>query len=297
MGRQDIAIGALELWLLLPALGVPFGVWQYRKGCPDFIVNLLVWIILIPLVVVFSSLGLSAFTALVAVACICGCLELAGLDPADGKYGNKILVALACSLPIPLLAFWFSPDFPWLPILLALSVPFWALLLPRFKGRGIPVWTMALSIGAGLAFWIGIHSFNYGTDTNYVLWAFSVVAVNDILAAVLGKMIRSPHPFPTLSPNKSVVGYLGGMGSGVVAGFLISFALPHFGTSQIFTASLLLAVAGSAGDLFASWIKRRNNVKDFSRVLMTMGGVLDRLDSLLAAGCVFYFYITFTGLS
>jgi len=78
MGRQDIAIGALELWLLLPALGVPFGVWQYRKGCPDFIVNLLVWIILIPLVVVFSSLGLSAFTALVAVACICGCLELAG---------------------------------------------------------------------------------------------------------------------------------------------------------------------------------------------------------------------------
>jgi len=296
MDRQLVAIRALELWLILPALGLPFGIWQYRKGCPSFIVNLLVWIVLVPLVVMLSYLGLFSFTMLIAVTCTFACLELATLASDHGEQGKKFLVALACSLPI-LLVSYFAAAFPWPLLLAAMSVPFWVLLLPRYQGHGIPVWTMALSLGAGLAFWIGIQSVNNGNGSNYVLWAFSVVAVNDIQAAVCGKMIRSRNPFPHLSPNKSVAGYLAGMISAVVAGFLLNFALPQFSVLQLFTAALLLAIAGSAGDLFASWIKRRNEVKDFGKLLMTMGGVLDRLDSLLAAGCVFYFYITLAGLS
>jgi phosphatidate cytidylyltransferase len=296
MDRQFVVIRALELWLILPALGLPFGLWQHRKGCPSFIVNLLVWIMLIPLVFTFSYLGLFSFTALVAVACTLACLELATLDPDRAKQGGRFLVAIVCSLPMLLLSY-FSAALPWSLLLVTMLAPFLALLLPRYQGDGIPVWIMALSLGAALAFWIGIQSTNNGHGSSYVLWAFSVVAVNDILAAVCGKMVRSRNPFPHLSPNKSVAGYLGGLISAVVTGFLLSFALPQFSFLQIFTASLLLAIAGSAGDLFASWIKRRNGVKDFGKLLMTMGGVLDRLDSLLAAGCAFYFYITLAGLT
>lgn len=297
MDNQVVAIRVLELWLLLPALGVPFGFYQYKKGCPDFIVNLLVWVLLIPFVFIVSYLGLLAFTLLLVLAAILGCLELAALASRESQRRVHISVGLSCSLSLLAVAYTTVPKLPWPFLGFALLVPLGAMLLPRYSEKGIPVWTMALSLGAGLAFWLGIQSAHNGNGSNYVLWGFSVVAVNDILAAVVGKLVRSPKPFPYLSPNKSVAGYLGGMACAVAAGFLLSFALPSASPLQIFTAAILITCAGSCGDLFASWIKRRNGVKDFGSCLLTMGGVLDRLDSLLAAGPVFYLYIQCVGLS
>ena len=297
MDNQMIAIRVLELWLLLPAVGVPFGVYQYKKGCPDFIVNLVVWVLLIPFVFIVSSLGFLAFTLLLVLAALLGCLELASLAAGKEQRGVNISVGLGCSLPPLAVAYTTAPELPWPFLLFALLLPLGAMLLPRYRDRGIPMWTLALSFGAGLAFWLGIHSAQSGNGSNYVLWGFSVVAVNDILAAVVGKLVRSPKPFPYLSPNKSVAGYLGGMVCALAAAFLLSFTLPSASSLQIFTAAILLTCAGGCGDLFASWIKRRNNVKDFGSRLLTMGGVLDRLDSLLAAGPVFYLYMQFVGLA
>jgi phosphatidate cytidylyltransferase len=127
----------------------------------------------------------------------------------------------------------------------------------------------------------------------YVLWVISVVVINDILSAVWGKLIKSPRLFPALSPNKSLAGYIGGSACAVWAGFIIWFVLPDFTATQVLIAALLVSVAGSAGDLFASRIKRQNGVKDFGTVLLTMGGILDRLDSLLSAGWAFFLYLKF----
>jgi len=58
---------------------------------------------------------------------------------------------------------------------------------------------------------------------------------------------------------------------------------------------LLICLAGLAGDLSASWLKRRARIKDFGRVLPQHGGILDRFDSLLPAlalcGPWFHFHI------
>jgi phosphatidate cytidylyltransferase len=52
--------------------------------------------------------------------------------------------------------------------------------------------------------------------------------------------------------------------------------------------AVLLAIGGSAGDLAASFVKRRYGVKDFGNTLGLMGGLLDRMDSLLGAGWIGY---------
>ena len=60
---------------------------------------------------------------------------------------------------------------------------------------------------------------------------------------------------------------------------------------EVATAGLLVVVCASAGDLLASAIKRRHETKDFGNLLGAQGGMLDRLDSLLGAGWVFYLFV------
>ena len=54
---------------------------------------------------------------------------------------------------------------------------------------------------------------------------------------------------------------------------------------------MLLVIIGSAGDLIASLLKRHHGIKDFGGMLGPMGGVLDRLDSLLYSGWIFYLFL------
>ncbi len=105
------------------------------------------------------------------------------------------------------------------------------------------------------------------------------------------------RPWPRLSPGKTWSGYVGGIAAAVLIGQLGAFCLPEFSRAQLVPLAMLLAVGGSTGDLAASAIKRRYDIKDFSRALGPMGGVLDRIDSLLGAGWVFYLVLRWSQIS
>jgi phosphatidate cytidylyltransferase len=126
----------------------------------------------------------------------------------------------------------------------------------------------------------------------FVLIAFSVVTVADILAFVAGRLKPRLYIFPRLSPNKTLFGLLGGAAAAVAVGFILRYAVPEIGTPGVVGGALVLAAAGTAGDLLASGIKRRHGAKDFGRALGRMGGVLDRLDSLLGAGWVYLAFLS-----
>lgn len=112
-------------------------------------------------------------------------------------------------------------------------------------------------------------------------WTLSLVWATDIGAYFAGRAIGGPKLAPRISPSKTWAGLAGGVLAALVLGFILyRFAgLPI----QLAAASGLLAVAAQLGDLLESHMKRRAGVKDSGTLLPGHGGVMDRLDGVVAA--------------
>ena len=112
-----------------------------------------------------------------------------------------------------------------------------------------------------------------------VLWIFIVTWASDIGAFFVGRAFGGPKLAPSISPNKTISGFVGG----VIAATLLGGVWAQF--SKLHWAWLLLAplfaAAAAMGDLFESWLKRRAGVKDAGALIPGHGGVLDRLDGLV----------------
>lgn len=95
---------------------------------------------------------------------------------------------------------------------------------------------------------------------------------------------------PTISPNKSVEGAVGGLvGASLVVGYLHSFLQLQLLPGWIL--GLIVGAAAIIGDLFESILKREAGVKDSGKILPGHGGILDRIDSLLFAVPVVYYFV------
>lgn len=131
-----------------------------------------------------------------------------------------------------------------------------------------------------------------GTGRNATLLFFLVLVVqlSDVLQYVAGKLWGRRRVAPTISPNKTWEGLIGGVAGATLAGAAISWATP-FTPLQAAGLALLISIMGFAGGLVMSAIKRDRGVKDFGTALSGHGGVLDRIDSLCFAAPIF-FHIT-----
>jgi phosphatidate cytidylyltransferase len=114
---------------------------------------------------------------------------------------------------------------------------------------------------------------------------FVAVWTADTAALLFGRLIGGPKLAPTLSPNKTWAGFLGGTIAAGAGEMIYALALG----GAIFQAALFgffLALAGHCGDLFESWVKRRFHAKNTGQLIPGHGGMLDRIDSLLLAAPV-----------
>ena len=127
-----------------------------------------------------------------------------------------------------------------------------------------------------------------GDDGRLLLvWLLLVVWATDIGAYACGRLIGGPLLAPRISPKKTWAGLLGGMVSAALVGLVVSSQASVGAPMGLAAGGALLAVIAQAGDLVESWVKRRWGVKDASNVIPGHGGVLDRVDGLLAvAGAV-----------
>jgi len=114
-------------------------------------------------------------------------------------------------------------------------------------------------------------SFLYKIDRNLIYLIIAISFVNDTIAYIAGSNIKGPLISPKISPNKTW--------SGTSISFFVStFTLVLLEYSLI--VSSIMAISLFYGDIYFSYIKRKLNIKDFSTLLSTHGGVLDRLDSI-----------------
>jgi phosphatidate cytidylyltransferase len=114
-----------------------------------------------------------------------------------------------------------------------------------------------------------------------------VVQMSDVLQYVWGKTLGKHKIAPTVSPNKTWEGFVGGVASATLLGALMWWITP-FSRRQAAVMSLVICFMGFAGGLVMSAIKRDRGIKDFGSMIEGHGGVLDRIDSICFAAPVFF---------
>jgi len=126
-----------------------------------------------------------------------------------------------------------------------------------------------------------------GQNFKLLLFLAIVVQISDVLQYVAGKLFGR-HPIaPNVSPNKTVEGFVGGVGAASLVGASLFWMTP-FTFVEAFLMSLVICLLGFAGGLIMSATKRDRKVKDFGALLPGHGGILDRIDSLCFAAPVFF---------
>lgn len=118
-----------------------------------------------------------------------------------------------------------------------------------------------------------------GQGFDLLIWVFMVVWATDIGAYFAGRAIGGPKLAPSISPNKTIAGLIGG----VISAALMAGAWVYYVglSAQLLWLAVPFAVAAQLGDLYESGLKRRAGVKDSGTWLPGHGGLLDRLDGLV----------------
>jgi len=126
-----------------------------------------------------------------------------------------------------------------------------------------------------------------GRNATLLLYLIVVVEVSDVLQYVWGKLLGRHAIAPTVSPNKTWEGFVGGVLGATVIGTAL-WAITPFRPWQAATMTLVVTLLGFAGGLTMSAIKRDRGAKDWGTALAGHGGVLDRIDSLCFAAPIFF---------
>lgn len=136
---------------------------------------------------------------------------------------------------------------------------------------------------------LGVPPFNGG---DAMLFLFGLLWVGDTAAMGIGGWLGKTKLAPTVSPNKTVAGFVGGVVGALAVGVLMY--VWRFDSLPIYHVLLIAAgasVFGQLGDLVESMWKRSMGIKDSSRLIPGHGGILDRFDSLLFAAPFVHAYL------
>ncbi len=121
-----------------------------------------------------------------------------------------------------------------------------------------------------------------------ILLLFAVVWATDIFAYFVGRAVGGPKLAPAISPGKTWSGAVGGAVAGIAAAIGVAYTAGAAYLGELAGLALLLSAVSQAGDLFESWVKRRAGVKDSGKLISGHGGVMDRVDGLVAAAVALY---------
>ena len=269
------------------------------------------WWIMVAVLVGSLALGETAVVLLFLALSLLALREFANLLPPgerDRRVLSWIMVVLAP------LHFWFVWEhwygmfaifipvyaFLFLPVLLALSgrtesflhraaLSQWGLMVCVYALSYLPaVLQLPVAIHEGRAAADGSAVGSGGVEAGALLLFLAVVVQgSDVLQYLWGKTVGRHRIAPTVSPNKTWEGFVGGVLSATALGAALWWLTP-FTPWQAGVLALVSCLLGFVGGLVMSSLKRARGIKDFGALIPGHGGILDRMDSLVFAAPVFF---------
>ena len=139
---------------------------------------------------------------------------------------------------------------------------------------------------------IMIANFKGFYDPSIILGCFILIWVNDSFAYIVGKSLGKQKLFYSISPHKTVEGFLGGLLFCCISASIVSRYIDDtLSTPNWLIIAIIVSVFGTLGDLIESKLKRESNVKDSGKIMPGHGGILDRLDSVIFASPYIYLFL------
>ena len=154
--------------------------------------------------------------------------------------------------------------------------------LPNFLKKKYINFTFYIS--SSFVFIYLIANFNGFYDPSIILGCFILIWVNDSFAYIVGKNFGKQKLFYSVSPHKTIEGFLGGLFFCCISASVVSrYVNESMDTSYWLIIAIIVSIFGTLGDLIESKFKRESNVKDSGNIIPGHGGMLDRLDGMLLA--------------
>jgi phosphatidate cytidylyltransferase len=200
------------------------------------------------------------------------------------------------------LLFILSPHFDYdfaVPLLLTSAIVLslvWLVLYPQKEGVFLGwVWAIAgiIYVGWLLSFLVALR---LEAGRNWVFFALFTTFGSDTIAFFVGRALGRHRLAPSISPNKTWEGAIGGVFGAIIVSLLFTLPTPlklPINYGQAVLLGLLVSVFGQFGDLVESLLKRNVGVKESGKMMPGHGGFLDRMDSVVFAGIVVYLYCIF----
>jgi len=267
------------------------------------------------------TLPLDYFYPFIGLIVLIGAWEWTGLSSIDSLVG-KILFLVSLIFPMLFIVFWtyileflsvllewpdvksYSGALEWLVIGPAI---FWVMMM--FMIRKAPEELLAIElkkkykvfIGWFVLFsaWMFIVKLRAFYGPSAVMYFLALIWVADIAAYFSGKKFGKEKLAPLISPGKTIQGMYGALISALVCAVVLAlyYGYPMMIATDFALLSILTVLVSIYGDLFFSLVKRKNGVKDSGSILPGHGGVLDRIDSVIAAAPFYYAGVILIGRS
>lgn len=252
------------------------------KPGSDLTVRFASGVAMIAVAVLVTIMGGWAFRGLVLLAAALMLVEWAGMHKVPRLWAY-VGAALAAGVLLGAAEYFYPADYGDVTLLSFAPVLGGALLLGLASRRIVMGWGFLYIVFP--AFCLLILSWAAATTNgDLVFWVFAVTWSTDIFAYFAGRAIGGPKLAPKISPNKTWAGLLGGMVGASFFGWAVAWYF-ELGSPFIWIGATMGLVA-QLGDLYESWEKRRAGIKDSGNIIPGHGGVLDRLDGLLAVAAV-----------